>query len=263
MNVTNQVVAEDTRSDADLKGQKKGIVFVHRYALIREAIARLLQEHGYDVTVLCDLEDSGIHDHLCDIGLLLLDWEVFQSTPDIMNSIIERNPDINIAVLTQSASNDDLFTAFSMGIKGYLSFHLSAHEFVQTISTLQRGDMVVTKDVTGSFLQGGLTKTRRQRKDGLSEREMDVLRYIGGGSTNREIAEKLFVSEHTVKVHLRSILNKLTLRNRQQIAAYAAREGLTADAGAETIEGGSDGPFPEGGPVSARNRGSQLGQRDH
>jgi DNA-binding NarL/FixJ family response regulator len=55
-----------------------------------------------------------------------------------------------------------------------------------------------------------------------------VLALIGTGATNREIAEKLIISEHTVKSHLRSILNKLDIRNRQQAAAYAEREGLVA-----------------------------------
>lgn len=64
----------------------------------------------------------------------------------------------------------------------------------------------------------------------LSDRERDVLRLIRNGLTNREIAEKLFLSEHTVKSHLRSILSKLNIRNRQQAAAFAEREGLGSEA---------------------------------
>ena len=64
----------------------------------------------------------------------------------------------------------------------------------------------------------------------LSDREVEVLRFIGLGATNREIAEKLIISEHTVKSHLRSILNKLNIRNRQQAAVYAEREGLISAA---------------------------------
>jgi DNA-binding NarL/FixJ family response regulator len=62
--------------------------------------------------------------------------------------------------------------------------------------------------------------------DMLSEREREVLSLIGNGATNREIAEKLFISEHTVKSHIRSILNKLNISNRQQAAVYAERAGL-------------------------------------
>jgi DNA-binding CsgD family transcriptional regulator/small-conductance mechanosensitive channel len=62
--------------------------------------------------------------------------------------------------------------------------------------------------------------------DALSEREREVLSLIGNGATNREIAQKLIISEHTVKSHLRSILNKLNISNRQQAAVYAERAGL-------------------------------------
>jgi DNA-binding CsgD family transcriptional regulator len=65
--------------------------------------------------------------------------------------------------------------------------------------------------------------------DALSDRECEVLRLIGFGATNREIAEKLFISEHTVKSHLRSILSKLNIRNRQQAAVYAERVGLMGE----------------------------------
>lgn len=65
--------------------------------------------------------------------------------------------------------------------------------------------------------------------DALSDREREVLMLIGLGATNKEIAEKLIISEHTVKSHLRSILSKLDLRNRQQVAAYAARQGAAAE----------------------------------
>jgi DNA-binding NarL/FixJ family response regulator len=66
-------------------------------------------------------------------------------------------------------------------------------------------------------------------KDDVSGREREVLQLVCQGATNREIAERLIVSEHTVKVHLRNILGKLNLRNRQQIAAYAVQEGLVTD----------------------------------
>lgn len=72
--------------------------------------------------------------------------------------------------------------------------------------------------------------------ENLSDREREVISLIGKGSTNREIAEKLVISEHTVKSHLRSILNKLNLRNRQQAAVYAEREGLIVSTTAPKID---------------------------
>jgi DNA-binding NarL/FixJ family response regulator len=74
-------------------------------------------------------------------------------------------------------------------------------------------------------------------KDDISGREREVLQLVCEGATNREIAERLIVSEHTVKVHLRNILNKLNLRNRQQVAAYAVQEGLVTDLKSQDASG--------------------------
>ena len=80
---------------------------------------------------------------------------------------------------------------------------------------------------TANDVQRDLASVEPSRPiDTLSDREREVLSLIGNGATNREIAEKLIISEHTVKSHLRSILNKLNIRNRQQAAVYAEREGL-------------------------------------
>src|SRR5205823_8719941 len=64
--------------------------------------------------------------------------------------------------------------------------------------------------------------------DALTDREKDVLRLVARGATNRDIADELIITENTVKVHLRNILDKLQLRNRQQAAAYAVQEGLVS-----------------------------------
>lgn len=76
--------------------------------------------------------------------------------------------------------------------------------------------------------------------DTLSDRELEVLRLVGAGATNHEIAKKLVVSENTVKSHLRTIMNKLNLRNRQQAAAFAEREGLMAGASPEDSDSNSN-----------------------
>jgi DNA-binding CsgD family transcriptional regulator/small-conductance mechanosensitive channel len=88
-------------------------------------------------------------------------------------------------------------------------------------------------EVTSNRVQRDFTGLKRTGlMDTLSEREREILGLIGKGATNREIAQSLVISEHTVKSHIRSILGKLNLRNRQQAAAYAEREGLLTDAGA-------------------------------
>jgi DNA-binding NarL/FixJ family response regulator len=91
---------------------------------------------------------------------------------------------------------------------------------------LAKGSLVVAKEkIEGEEVDLTLEKPAAPREE-LSERETEVLALVGRGETNREIAEELIISEHTVKVHLRAILNKLDLRNRQQAASYATKIGL-------------------------------------
>ncbi|MBE0431302.1 MAG: response regulator transcription factor [Dehalococcoidia bacterium] len=115
------------------------------------------------------------------------------------------------------------------GARGYLSTNLSSQEFVQSLRMLAKGDMVISQEMVSGVKVELAAEQALKSQEGISGREREVLRLVCQGDTNREIAEKLIVSEHTVKVHLRSILNKLNLRNRQQVAAYAVQEGLVTD----------------------------------
>jgi NarL family two-component system response regulator LiaR len=94
---------------------------------------------------------------------------------------------------------------------------------------LAQGDFVVSGELASSLSQQWRDKTVPETTDGLSDREREVLVLVSTGATNKEIAQELTVTENTVKVHLRHILDKVDLRNRQQLAAYAVREGLAED----------------------------------
>jgi len=93
---------------------------------------------------------------------------------------------------------------------------------------LAPGDIVVSQEMADG-IRAELADQTSKSKDDVSGREREVLQLVCQGATNREIAKRLIVSEHTVKVHLRNILNKLNLRNRQQVAAYAVQEVLVTD----------------------------------
>jgi DNA-binding NarL/FixJ family response regulator len=123
------------------------------------------------------------------------------------------------------------------GARGYLSVNLTSQEFVQALRLLAKGDIVVSQEMVNEVKVELAADQASKNKDDISGREREVLQLVCQGGTNREIAEKLIVSEHTVKVHLRNILNKLNLRNRQQIAAYAVQEGLVTEIKSEDARG--------------------------
>ena len=119
-----------------------------------------------------------------------------------------------------------------MGVKGYILKNSSLDELVQAVQALSQGGAYFSSSMFTKVLQEFTHLARRRDLqeakgiDALTDREKDVLRLVARGATNRDIAEELIITENTVKVHLRNILDKLQLRNRQQAAAYAVQEGL-------------------------------------
>ena len=141
------------------------------------------------------------------------------------------SPNTRIAVLTDNREKKPFLTALQLGARGYLAKDVSFEDLLTSINLIVRGEIVISPSFSKKFLitllQSGKKPGEPNDKPALSERESEVLRLVAGGATNKEIAEELFITENTVKVHLKNILEKLQLRNRQQLAAYAVQYGLT------------------------------------
>ncbi|MBA7687963.1 Transcriptional regulatory protein DegU [subsurface metagenome] len=142
-------------------------------------------------------------------------------------------PQINILVLTVSEMETDLFAAIKFGATGYLLKKAEPEELVHAITQIAQGGVIVSpmmatklitefKDLSAGAAPQSVTKAEAD----LSPREEEVLHLVAQGATNKEIADSLFISENTVKTHLRSIMEKLHLANRSQAAAYAVKRGL-------------------------------------
>ncbi len=208
----------------------QSVLLAHPNRLIRESIASVLQGAGLRVIGQAEDEPSlrqfAIH-HKPDI--ILLDWEISEVRMDAVRGLAEDVPGAIVVILTRPQQSETFVEAMREGVKGYLSVNLSPEEFVQSLRMLIKGDIVVSRDMTGEVQKVLATTESAKSAEGLSGREREVLGLVGNGATNREIAQRLIISEHTVKAHLRNILNKLDLRNRQQAAAYAGRKGLVTD----------------------------------
>jgi len=146
-------------------------------------------------------------------------------------------PEINVLVLTVSEMEADLFAAMKFGARGYLLKDTEPEELVHAISHIAQGGVIVSPLMATKLLtefKGLTTGVEREAVEeannaDLSPREGEVLQLVAQGATNREIGEALFISENTVKTHLRNIMEKLHLANRSQAAAYAVKRGLVPD----------------------------------
>ena len=225
-------------SGTNLSNRAESIVVAHHHALICEGIAKILQEAGFHVVGQTDTGRSLFQlavEHNPDI--MLVDWEVPEFAPETIRVLTEKLPHMVVVILTQPQSTEAVLPILQAGARGYLSVNLSSREFVQALLMLAKGDIVVSQEMAKEVKVELAADQALKSKDDLSGRERDVLQLVCEGATNREIAERLIVSEHTVKVHLRNILNKLNLRNRQQVAAYAVQEGLVTDLKSEDASG--------------------------
>ncbi len=139
-------------------------------------------------------------------------------------------PTIAVVVLTASEDEADLFEAVKSGAQGFLPKDLEAKALFSLLDGVVRGEPALTpalaRKVLEEFARPEPQRTERQIPL-LTEREREVLDLLVTGVTStRELAERLFVSENTVKYHLRNILNKLHLENRAQVIAYVLRQSL-------------------------------------
>ena len=142
--------------------------------------------------------------------------------------IVATLPQTRVIILTTYADDASVYTALKAGARGYLTKDAEATEIKRAIETVHRGEALLDPSVQRRLLEG-LTAPAATHPDGLTQREVDVLRLMAGGLTNQQIAQKLFISEATVKTHINNIFSKANVRDRGQAVAYAFRKGI-ADA---------------------------------
>ncbi|MDP4086739.1 MAG: response regulator transcription factor [Bacillota bacterium] len=149
--------------------------------------------------------------------------------------IREQLPNIKVLMLTTFKDSELIFEALEEGASGYLLKDMATDTIVQAIMTVHSGGMVLPPDLTNQVIKE-LKKTKEIENHKelpplilheMTDREIEVLKQLGYGLSNKEIANKLFITEGTVKNHVSNIISKLQLRDRTQAAIFAVRYGIT------------------------------------
>jgi len=141
-------------------------------------------------------------------------------------------PTTKILMLTVSDEEDDLYEAVKAGANGYLLKEISVEEVAEAIRAVVQGQSLISPSMASKLLNefNALVKRAEEKQQfpapTLTSREVEVLRLVAKGMSNREIADELYISENTVKNHVRNILEKLHLHNRMEAVIYAVRERL-------------------------------------
>ena len=212
------------------------VLVVDDHTLFRRGIITVLNGHeelkvfGEAADGLEAIEKAGI----LNPDVIVMDLNMPRcSGLEAIQALQAEMPQVNILVLTVSEMEADLFAAVKFGATGYLLKKVEPEELVRAITAIARGGVIVsplmaTKLLTEfKQLTTGVEKEAAGKDEAeLSPREAEVLQLVAQGATNKEISDSLFISENTVKTHLRSIMEKLHLANRSQAAAYAIQRGL-------------------------------------
>ena len=214
------------------------VLIADDHAIVRKGIRALLSElGGFEVVgeagngqeaVLRALETRP---DVVLMDLLMPGVDGIEATRQISS----RQPQTHVLVLTSFAADNKVFPAIKAGALGYLLKDSSPDELVRAIRQVHRGEPSLHPTIARKLLQEIARPVERQpAPEALTEREMSVLLLIAQGLSNQEIADRIAVSESTVRVHVSRILGKLHLTNRTQAALYAVRAGLTEEDEAKT-----------------------------
>ena len=146
--------------------------------------------------------------------------------------IKEMLPHVKILMLTISDDEADLYEAIKAGASGYLLKEISIDEVADAVRSVWAGQSRISPSMAAKLLTefAAMSKRAEERQQlpapRLTDREMEVLKLVAQGLNNRDIAKELFISENTVKNHIRNILEKLHLHSRMEAVVYAVREKL-------------------------------------
>ena len=209
------------------------IIIVDDHVLFREGLAAIVRSEP-DIEVI---GQAGTVQEAIEVVLelkpemVLMDFGLPDgSGADASRAILKDLPKCKIVFLTMSEEDEDLFAAIRSGAKGYLLKNMRPSKLISTLRSVQKGESALSRSMTLRLMEE-LARTKEPQRSGegdptLTRRELEVLRELAAGGSNQEIAERLFISENTVKYHVHSILEKLNLSDRRDAAIYAREHRL-------------------------------------
>jgi Response regulator containing a CheY-like receiver domain and an HTH DNA-binding domain len=222
----------------DLPQADVRILLVDDQPLFRRALATLIADQPH-LSIVGEAE-NGLHAlemaRALKPDLVLMDVEMPVMTGvEATRRIREELPNVKVVILTVSEADEPLFDAIRFGAHGYLLKDLRPEQLYDLIRAVMRNETVLSPAIAGRLMREFREGTAGKRivtpeEDGpaLTQREIQIMQLVSKGLSNKEIGNRLSITEGTVKNHVHNALEKLQLENRIQAAAYVVRHGLGA-----------------------------------
>ena len=198
------------------------VLSVDDHPLLREGIAAIIDSQP-DMLLTAQAADGceaiqTFRQHRPDVTLMDLRLPDMSGI-DALIAIRAEFPEARVIMLTTFEGDVEIQRALKAGARGYMLKSAPPKELVETIRRVHQGKKHIPQQIAAHLAE-------HFSDEALTEREIDVLRHISGGNRNRDIAESLFISEETVKVHVKHIMEKLGASDRTQAVAIALRRGI-------------------------------------
>jgi DNA-binding NarL/FixJ family response regulator len=211
----------------------KRLLVVDDVPLFRSGLTAALKAAGYTVVGEAPNGESAVaFAETEQPDIILLDLLMpGMSGIDVLEKIAAVAPNAAVVLLTGSESEEDIVAAIRGGARGYILKDMPFDQLVESINNIAEGGAAISPGMAGKLFDVTLQLLRHQeligaRKPSLTGREIEVLGLVADGRTSRQIGDLLFISENTVKNHIRNILDKLGMHSRNEAVLYAVRENL-------------------------------------
>ena len=209
------------------------ILVVDDHRIVRDGILSLMEDID-DIQVIGEASNGYEGVNLVDrlnpdvvlMDLMMPRMDGLEAT----RQISKKHPHIKVIVLTSFITDDKVFPAIKVGAMGYLLKDTGSEELIEAIRGVYQGEPSLSPEIAKKVLLEVRQPDPDDRitPDPLTERELEVLKLVAMGKSNKQIAGELSISKHTVRTHVNHILSKLHLANRVQATLYALREGISS-----------------------------------
>jgi DNA-binding NarL/FixJ family response regulator len=213
------------------------VLLADDHALFMEGLSNLLKLHGVQVVGTARSGREAVEKalRLCP-EIVLMDIRM----PDLdgisaLRLIKAERPECKVIMLTTSTQDADLLEAIKSGAAGYLLKSLEVGPFLAYLSGVERGEAAIPRELSGILLreianreEAARPSSKNSEEAELTARQVEILQLVTQGLSYKEIAELLSLSEHTIKYHMGEMFQRLQLKNREQVVAYAMRSGLVS-----------------------------------
>lgn len=207
------------------------VLIVDDHPIVRQGVRSVLANHP-DIQVVGEADSASALFAIIESlqpDVILLDIRMpGQNGIEVTQRLKRERPSVKVIILTTYDDDEYLFGALRAGAEGYLLKSASQEVLADSIRQVHRGERLLSPAVIDKVLREfqDLAKNKARSDSGLTDQELEVLRMIAAGATNKEIAEKLYWSEVTVKRKVQDILEKMGVANRAQAVAEAGKRGL-------------------------------------